>query len=51
LVSTGQLVQQDITLTQGKHTIAFKANLTQSGAGEGLKLELKTAGLPYQIKQ
>ncbi len=46
---TGQVTQLDITLSQGRHKIGFEAQFTASGPKQGVKLELKTTGLPYQI--
>ena len=48
-VSTGQVTQYDITLSQGKHKISFDAVFTAAGPEQGIKLELKTAALPYLI--
>lgn len=50
LVQTGQLTQYDVTLTQGKHTLVFEAGFTTSGPKQGIKIEMKTAGLPYALK-
>jgi len=49
LVTTGQLTQYDITLSQGKHSLGFSAIFTSSGAAQGIKIEMKTAGLPYEL--
>jgi hypothetical protein len=49
-VSTGQLIQMDVTLTQGKHTVNFEAVQQKSSTGQGIKIEMNTAGLPYQLK-
>ena len=48
-VSTGQLIQSDVTLTQGKHKIDFEAVFTQAGPKQGIKIEMKTAGLPFTL--
>jgi hypothetical protein len=49
LVTTGQITQYDVTLMQGKHKVGFEAIFTQAGPKQGIKVEMKTAGLPYQI--
>jgi hypothetical protein len=49
LVNTGQLIQDEVTLTQGKHKIGFEALVNASGQKQGIKIELKTAGIPYQL--
>ena len=49
LVGTGQLTQYDITLSQGKHSLGFSAIYTSSGPKQGIKIEMKTAGLPYEL--
>ncbi len=49
LVGTGQLTQLDVTLTQGKHKIDFEAIFTDAGPKQGIKIELKTAGLAHQL--
>jgi hypothetical protein len=51
LVATAQLIQYDVTLTQGKHQLNFEAMFTSSGPKQGIKIEMKTAGLPYQISK
>jgi hypothetical protein len=51
LVATGQLTQYDITLSQGKHTLGFSAVFTASGSKQGIKIEMKTSGLPYELSQ
>jgi len=49
LVNTGQLIQDEVTLTQGKHKIGFEALINATGQKQGIKIELKTAGIPYQL--
>lgn len=49
LVDKGQLIQYDITLTQGKHKVDFEAIFTQAGLKQGIKIEMKTAALPHQL--
>lgn len=49
LVDTGQLIQYDVTLSQGKHKLGFEAVFTRSGPLQGIKIEIKTAGLPYPL--
>ncbi|HBB90184.1 MAG TPA: hypothetical protein DC042_00245 [Bacteroidales bacterium] len=49
LVATGQLTQYDVTLTQGPHKLGFNATFSSSGPGQGIKIEMKTAGLPHQL--
>lgn len=49
LVDTGQLTQYYVTLSQGQHKLGFEAVFTVSGPKQGIKIELKTAGLPYQL--
>ncbi len=50
LVATGQLTQYDVTLTQGTHKLGFNALFTSSGPSQGIKIEMKTAGLAYGLK-
>jgi len=49
LVGTDQLKQYDVTLTQGKHKLDFEAVFTTTGPKPGIKIELKTAGLPHHL--
>jgi hypothetical protein len=49
LVSTGQLTQYYVTVAQGKHTLSFEAQFTTSGPKQGIKIEMKTAGLPIEL--
>ncbi|MFA5817373.1 MAG: hypothetical protein WC865_17360, partial [Bacteroidales bacterium] len=49
LVGTGQLTQYDVTLTQGKHKLGFEAVFTATGPKQGIKIEMKTAGLPHHL--
>lgn len=49
LVQTGQLTQYDVTLTQGTHTLGFEAQFTTQGPEQGIKIEMKTAGLAQPI--
>jgi hypothetical protein len=49
LVGTGQLTQYYVTLTQGKHKLGFEAIFTTAGPKQGIKIEMKTAGLPYHL--
>jgi hypothetical protein len=48
-VGKGQLTQYDVTLTQGKHELAFEAIFTAAGPKQGIKLELKTTGLAHHL--
>ncbi|MFA6127220.1 MAG: hypothetical protein WC699_07955 [Bacteroidales bacterium] len=48
-VGKGQLTQYDLTISQGKHKIGFEAIFTSSGPKQGIKIEMKTAGLPYHL--
>ena len=48
-VQTGQLTQYDVTLSQGRHAIKFQAVFNTSGSREGVKIEMKTAGLAYPL--
>ncbi len=50
-VSTGQLIQDEVTLAQGKHKVEFEAVFTQTGPKQGIKIEMKTAGLAYQLSK
>ncbi len=49
LVGTGQLIQNEVTLTQGKHKLEFDAVFTKAGPKQGIKIEMKTAGLPHSL--
>jgi hypothetical protein len=51
LVGTGQLTQYYVTLTQGKHKLGFEAVFTASGPKQGIRIEMKTAGLPQLLKK
>jgi hypothetical protein len=47
-VKTAQLIQNEVTLTQGDHKVKIGAVL-KPDAKAGMKIEMKTAGLPYQL--
>jgi len=49
LVGTGQLTQYYVTLTQGKHKLGFEATFTTAGPKQGIKIEMKTVGLPHHL--
>jgi hypothetical protein len=49
LVNTGQLIQYDLTLNQGKHKLGFEAAFTATGPKQGIKIEMKTAGLAHHL--
>ncbi|MFO7616821.1 MAG: hypothetical protein R6V75_06185 [Bacteroidales bacterium] len=49
LRDTTRLIQYEVTLTQGKHQVGFEATVNNTGAEKGVKIEMKTEGLPYSL--
>ena len=49
LLEAGRMTQYEVTLSQGRHQIGFAAIFNQSNFDKGVKIEIKTEGLPYQL--